>query len=288
MFACGSHVKRTMLVFGNFHGRTALFLHRDALDCHYYPGNRLRDGTDRVLLPLEDQRFMKVRKSLLIYRRILDGIVASLVFIMVLTLLGSVAGLIFDLVGAFNAVRAGVPTHTLSHGLIDSVARDLVIDVLSVFVLIELFRTFGLSGISSHPSAGIGGSGHCLRAAGNFHWPVQPQHRVERNLGTHRPAFGTGGCANYCRNFPAQARGTQSQSGQRRRPATLGYGLCKLAGRHLRAQRIRDRLHRSARFTCVAIELEHCAASTAHSDRHSPVRENPRLERRCPAPSSRR
>ena len=28
------------------------------------------------------------------------------------------------------------------HGLIDSVARDLVIDVLSVFVLIELFRTF--------------------------------------------------------------------------------------------------------------------------------------------------
>jgi len=90
----------------------------------------------------EDARLMKVRKSLLIYRRILDGIVATLVFIMVLTLMGSVAGLVFDLVGAFNAVRAGVPTHTLSHGLIDSVARDLVIDVLSVFVLIELFRTF--------------------------------------------------------------------------------------------------------------------------------------------------
>ncbi len=39
-------------------------------------------------------------------------------------------------------MREGIPTHTLSHGLIDSVARDLVIDVLSVFVLIELFRTF--------------------------------------------------------------------------------------------------------------------------------------------------
>src|ERR1022692_1938635 len=81
-------------------------------------------------------------KSLLMYRRILDSIVAVLVLIMVITLLGAVVGLIFDLIGAFRAVREGIPTHTLSHGLIDSVARDLVIDVLSVFVLIELFRTF--------------------------------------------------------------------------------------------------------------------------------------------------
>jgi len=81
-------------------------------------------------------------KSLLLYRRILDCIVAALIFIMLLTLLGSVVGLIFDVVGALHAVREGIPTHTLSHGLIDSVARDLVIDVLSVFVLIELFRTF--------------------------------------------------------------------------------------------------------------------------------------------------
>jgi len=81
-------------------------------------------------------------KSLLMYRRILDSIVAVLVFIMVLTLFAAVVGLIFDIIGAVRAVRQGIPAHTLSHGLIDSVTRDLVIDVLSVFVLIELFRTF--------------------------------------------------------------------------------------------------------------------------------------------------
>jgi uncharacterized membrane protein (DUF373 family) len=81
-------------------------------------------------------------KTLAVYRRILDSIVAILIFIMLITLLGSVVGLIFDIMGGIHAVREGIPTHTLSHGLIDSVARDLVIDVLSVFVLIELFRTF--------------------------------------------------------------------------------------------------------------------------------------------------
>jgi len=81
-------------------------------------------------------------RALLLYRRTLDIIVVALMFIMVLTLLGSVVGLVFDFVGAISAVRQGIPSHSLSHGLIDSVARDLVIDVLSVFVLIELFRTF--------------------------------------------------------------------------------------------------------------------------------------------------
>src|ERR1039457_3842616 len=85
--------------------------------------------------------FMK-SKPLLIYRRILHHIVGALVFIMLLTLIGSVVGLVFDIIGGINAVREGLPTHTLSHGLIASVARNLVIDVLSVFVLIELFRTF--------------------------------------------------------------------------------------------------------------------------------------------------
>src|ERR1017187_4030981 len=85
--------------------------------------------------------FMKT-KPLLIYRRILHHIVGALVLIMLLTLIGSVVGLVFDIIGGINAVREGLPTHTLSHGLIDSVARNLVIDVLSVFVLIELFRTF--------------------------------------------------------------------------------------------------------------------------------------------------
>jgi len=81
-------------------------------------------------------------KSLAVYRRILDSIVAILVFIMLVTLVGAVVGLIFDILGGIRMVRDGIPSHTLSHGLIDSVARDLVIDVLSVFVLIELFRTF--------------------------------------------------------------------------------------------------------------------------------------------------
>jgi len=81
-------------------------------------------------------------RALALYWKILDIIVVALVFIMILALLGSVVGLVFDCVGAFNAVRQGIPAHSLSHGLIDSVARDLVIDVLSVFVLIELFRTF--------------------------------------------------------------------------------------------------------------------------------------------------
>ncbi len=81
-------------------------------------------------------------KTLQLYQRSLDSIIVALMMIMLLTLLGAVVGLLFDFVGAINAVRQGIPTHSLSHGLIDSVARDLVIDVLSVFVLIELFRTF--------------------------------------------------------------------------------------------------------------------------------------------------
>lgn len=81
-------------------------------------------------------------KSLLVYRRILDSIVAVLIFIMLTTLVGAVLGLVFDIIAGIRMVRDGIPAHTLSHGLIDSVARDLVIDVLSVFVLIELFRTF--------------------------------------------------------------------------------------------------------------------------------------------------
>jgi uncharacterized membrane protein (DUF373 family) len=89
----------------------------------------------------EGDHLVKI-KSLVVYRRILDSIVAVLIFIMLVTLLGAVAGLVVDIVAGIHAVRQGIPAHTLSHGLIDSVARDLVIDVLSVFVLIELFRTF--------------------------------------------------------------------------------------------------------------------------------------------------
>ncbi len=80
--------------------------------------------------------------ALLIYKKTLGIIVVALMFIMALTLVGSLIGLVFDCMGAISAIRQGIPTHSLSHGLIDSVARDLVIDVLSVLVLIELFRTF--------------------------------------------------------------------------------------------------------------------------------------------------
>jgi uncharacterized membrane protein (DUF373 family) len=89
----------------------------------------------------EGERLVKIN-TLEVYRRILDSIVAILIFIMLVTLVGAVVGLIFDIIGGIRMVREGIPKHTLSHGLIDSVARDLVIDVLSVFVLIELFRTF--------------------------------------------------------------------------------------------------------------------------------------------------
>jgi uncharacterized membrane protein (DUF373 family) len=81
-------------------------------------------------------------KVLQMYGSFLDAIVTALVFIMMLTLLGAVAGLMLDFIGAANALLGAVYTHTLAHGVVDSIDRELVIDVLSVFVLIELFRTF--------------------------------------------------------------------------------------------------------------------------------------------------
>jgi uncharacterized membrane protein (DUF373 family) len=81
-------------------------------------------------------------QALLIYGRILDVIVTALIFVMLLTLMGAVAGLVLDFVAAANALISGVSTHGLALGIVDSIDRELVIDVLSVFVLIELFRTF--------------------------------------------------------------------------------------------------------------------------------------------------
>jgi uncharacterized membrane protein (DUF373 family) len=81
-------------------------------------------------------------QALLLYTRSLDLIVSALVFVMLLTLLGALGGLVLDFLTAANALRNGVFTHTIAHGLIDGLDRELVIDVLSVFVLIELFRTF--------------------------------------------------------------------------------------------------------------------------------------------------
>jgi uncharacterized membrane protein (DUF373 family) len=77
-----------------------------------------------------------------LYRWILDAIVTALVVVMILTLLGALAGIILDFATATGAFRAALVDHQLAHGMIYASDRELVIDVLSVFVLIELFRTF--------------------------------------------------------------------------------------------------------------------------------------------------
>jgi len=81
-------------------------------------------------------------RALMIYRRILDGIVTALVLVMIVALLGAVTGLILDLSSALGAFKGAVADHKLAHGVVYATDRELVIDVLSVFVLIELFRTF--------------------------------------------------------------------------------------------------------------------------------------------------
>ena len=81
-------------------------------------------------------------QALVVYGRILDAIVTALVFVMLLTLIGALAGLVLDFFAAANAFRNAISTHNLAHGIVDGLDRELVIDVLSVFVLIELFRTF--------------------------------------------------------------------------------------------------------------------------------------------------
>jgi uncharacterized membrane protein (DUF373 family) len=81
-------------------------------------------------------------KALLFYGKILDSIVTALVFVMLLTLTGALAGLVLDFLAAAGAFRNAIYTHNFAHGIVDSIDRELVIDVLSVFVLIELFRTF--------------------------------------------------------------------------------------------------------------------------------------------------
>jgi uncharacterized membrane protein (DUF373 family) len=93
-------------------------------------------------MPPESSRVEVKSQALLIYGRILDAIVTVLIIVMLLTLIGAVVGLLLDFVSAANALYSGVKTHNLALGIVDSIDRELVIDVLSVFVLIELFRTF--------------------------------------------------------------------------------------------------------------------------------------------------
>ncbi|MGD0503280.1 MAG: phosphate-starvation-inducible PsiE family protein [Steroidobacteraceae bacterium] len=81
-------------------------------------------------------------RALRLYRFILDAIVTALVVVMILTLLGALAGIILDFATAAGLFRSALVNHKLAHGVIYASDRELVIDVLSVFVLIELFRTF--------------------------------------------------------------------------------------------------------------------------------------------------
>jgi len=92
--------------------------------------------------PLPTAKLTLTRRALLAYRRTLDGIVTALIFVMVLTLLGALGGLILDFAGAVSSFRGALGDHAAVHSVVDAIDRELVIDVLSVFVLIELFRTF--------------------------------------------------------------------------------------------------------------------------------------------------
>jgi uncharacterized membrane protein (DUF373 family) len=101
----------------------------------------LEQQNDRDPPPEISKDSIKIQ-ALLVYGRILDVIVTIMIFVMLLTLMGAVVGLILDFFAAAAALRSGVSTHSLALGIVDSIDRELVIDVLSVFVLIELFRTF--------------------------------------------------------------------------------------------------------------------------------------------------
>lgn len=81
-------------------------------------------------------------RALRLYGRVLDAIVSALIVVMLLTLMGALAGLVLDFIAAGSAFGGALFTHKLAHGVVDGIDRELVIDVLSVFVLIELFRTF--------------------------------------------------------------------------------------------------------------------------------------------------
>jgi len=97
---------------------------------------------DQGVSSLEPVKTESKTQALRFYGKILDFIVTALIFVMVLTLIGALVGLVLDFISAAASFRDAVSTHNLAHGLVDGIDRELVIDVLSVFVLIELFRTF--------------------------------------------------------------------------------------------------------------------------------------------------
>ena len=58
--------------------------------------------------PLPTAKLTLTRRALLTYRRILDGIVTALIFVMVLALLGALGGLILDFIGAVGSFSGAV------------------------------------------------------------------------------------------------------------------------------------------------------------------------------------
>lgn len=83
-------------------------------------------------------------QALRAYTRLLDMVVVILVFVMLLTLVGAVAGLLFDFVVAVHTLMDLTATFGMTHAydVAGDLGRGLVVSVLSTFVLIELFRTF--------------------------------------------------------------------------------------------------------------------------------------------------
>lgn len=83
-------------------------------------------------------------KILRFYDKSLDFMVIALIFVTLLTLLGAVAGLALNFLASMSILRDDVAAHGLVHvhRVADGLGRHLVIDVLSTFVLMELFRTF--------------------------------------------------------------------------------------------------------------------------------------------------
>jgi len=101
------------------------------------------DNAGRAASPLNSKAALTLtNRALIMYRRILDGIVTALVLVMIVTLVGALIGLLLDFSSAVSAFESAVSNQKLAHGVVYATDRQLVIDVLSVFVLIELFRTF--------------------------------------------------------------------------------------------------------------------------------------------------
>ncbi len=93
------------------------------------------------------QTTLPLSKGLRVIRvqgRILDGMVMTLIFIMLATLLGAIGGLVFDYMTAIKLLyeSVGHMSTIAAHDLIKETGQHLVSDVLSVFILIELFRSF--------------------------------------------------------------------------------------------------------------------------------------------------